>query len=186
MSTNEEQENKENQQQTSDSEGVSIEVRELSEAEGSLPSTGAVARPSREDEKERVIKELLFELTDEFYTYLSGKPLAKLKRYQQGEPIDVVLDFVNDYSDLIYRRIVRLHTSLQRISRLTGGGARPIAGPRALEQMLWERIAQSMAGSLEGSFEAQRRRKVSEEIIRELMSEREGGEGEGEGKGENE
>ncbi len=144
---------------------VQVEVR---------PITNEPRNEVRKDEKEELIKQILYEVNDELYTYISNKPVASLKRYLQGEPIDVLLDFVSDYGDLVYRRIVKLQRSLERVSRLTGGGGnRAITSQRALEQMLWDRLAQSIAGSVEASVEAQRRRKVSEEIIKELMSEKE-------------
>jgi len=153
-----------NQPQPTDS-NVVIEARPIEP--GELEVTRAEERRAR---KESLIRQVLLNVIDDFYNWLSAKPESTLQRYVTSDPIDILIDYFTEASDELYRRLTRFKLISDRINRLIGGGGSRGFTQRDLEQLIFERFAGSIAGSMEQSIEAQRRRRIADEIIRELMT----------------
>jgi len=153
-----------NQPQPTDS-NVVIEARPIEP--GEIEASRAEERRAR---KESLIRQVLLNVIDDFYNWLSAKPESTLQRYVTSDPIDILIDYFTEASDELYRRLTRFKLISDRINRLIGGGGSRGFTQRDLEQLIFERLAGSIAGSMEQSIEAQRRRRIADEIIRELMT----------------
>ena len=153
-----------NQSPLTDS-NVVIEARPIEP--GELETSRTEEKRAR---KESLIRQVLLNVIDDFYNWLSAKPESTLQRYVTSDPIDILIDYFTEASDELYRRLTRFKLISDRINRLIGGGGSRGFTQRDLEQLIFERLASGIAGSMEQSIEAQRRRRIADEIIRELMS----------------
>jgi hypothetical protein len=149
---------------------VVIEARPIEPGE-----LGVVKTEERKDRKEALIKQVLVNVFDDLFNWLSTKSEAVLQRYAAADTTDILIDYFTEVSDELYRRLTRFRLVSDRINRLIGGGTVRGFTQRDLERMIFERLASSIAGSIEQSIEAQRRRRVADEIIKELMESREEG-----------
>jgi len=125
------------------------------------------------DRKKELIMQVLRNVVDDLYNWLNTKGEATLKRYASADTTDILIDYITEISDELYRRLSRFRLVSEKINRLIGGGsARPFT-QRDLERMIFERLAGSIAGTMEASIEQTRRRRIADEIIRELMESKE-------------
>lgn len=152
-----------NQPQPTDN-SVVIEARPIEP--GEIEASRAEERRAR---KEALIRQVLLNVIDDFYNWLSTRSEAVLERYVTADPIDILIDRLTEATDDLYRRLMRFRVVTDRIGRIIGGGGARAFTQRDLEQLIFERLAGSIAGSMEQSIEAQRRRRIADEIIRELM-----------------
>jgi len=98
-----------------------------------------------------------------------------LNRLRSSETVDVLVDYVNDITAKMAERARKLGMALQRLTTLTGqgGGVRGrLSGRQAIEDMIFERLAQAFgnaaAQNIEAQSEAQRRKRLTEEVLREI------------------
>ncbi len=166
----------ENEPEEAQNQNIQIEKIDLEEAK----RLGDNVQRKLEDEKARLIKNITVNVMGELLTYLDSKNVVELRRLSSMEPIDILLSYVDDETTQMANRARKLQSALSKIARITGTGNTPtVKGREAIEQMLFERLAQSMAGSITGAVEAQseaqRRRRLSEEILKELTSSQQSG-----------
>jgi len=155
---------------------VVIETRPI--PPGELEMTRA---EERKDRKRELIMQVLRNVIDDLYGWLSTKNEGTLQRYTTADTTDILIDYFTEISDELYKRLTRFRLVSDRINRLIGSPQTRGFTPRDLERMIYERLAGSIAGSMEQSIEQGRRRRVADEIIRDLM----GSEGEGGSQGGN-
>ncbi len=161
----------EEEPQEAQNQSIQIEKIDLEEAK----RLGDNIQRKLEDEKVRLIKNITINVMGELLAYLDAKNITELRRLSNMEPIDILLSYVDDETTQMANRARKLQSALSKIARITGTSSTPtVRGKEAIEQMLFERLAQSMAGSIgsavEAQTEAQRRRRLSEEILKELTS----------------
>jgi len=166
----------ENEPEEAQNQNIQIEKIDLEEAK----RLGDNVQRKLEDEKARLIKNITVNVMSELLTYLDSKNVVELRRLSSMEPIDILLSYVDDETTQMANRARKLQSALSKIARITGASNTPtVKGREAIEQMLFERLAQSMAGSITGAVEAQseaqRRRRLSEEILKELTSSQQSG-----------
>jgi len=123
--------------------------------------------------KEALVRQVLVNIIDDLYNWLSTRSEALLQKYVTADPIDVLIDRLTEATDDLYRRLMRFRVVTDRINRIIGGPQTRGFTPRDLERMIFERLASGIAGSMEQSIEQSRRRRVADEIIRELMESKE-------------
>jgi len=129
----------------------------------------------RRDRKEALVKQVLMNIIDDLYGWLSTKSEGILQRYTAVDTTDILIDYFTEISDELYRRLTRFRMVSDRINRLIGGSQARGFTPKDLERMIFERLASSVAGSMEQSIEQTRRRRIADEIIRDLMESKEQG-----------
>jgi len=147
--------------------GVEIETRPI-------PSVSEIAR-SEKLRKEALVREILANVTYDLADWLLRKDNATLNRLRNSETVDVIIDYAGDIINQLSERARRLGMALQKLNMLTGqgGGARGrLSSRQAIEEMLFERIAQTFgnatAQGIEAQSEAQRRKRLTEEVLREI------------------
>jgi hypothetical protein len=154
--------------------GVVIETRPITPGE-----LETVRTEEKRDRKRELTVQVLRNIIDDLYGWLSTKNESTLQRYTTADTTDILIDYFTEVSDELYRRLTRFRLVSDRINRLIGGSQTRGFTPRDLERMIFERLAGSIAGTMEQSIEQGRRRRVADEIIRELMEGKEQGEGQG-------
>ena len=162
--------------------GVEIETRPI-------PPVSEIARNEKQ-RKEALVREILANVTYDLADWLLRKDNVTLSKLSRSETVDVLIDYVNDITAKMTERARKLGMALQRLAALTGqgGGARGrLSGRQAIEEMLYERLAQSFGNAtvqgIEAQNEAQRRKRLTEEVLREITERgRQQGNSEGGGK----
>jgi len=155
---------------------VVIETRPIA------PGELEIARAEeKRDRKRELTVQVLRNVIDDLYGWLSTKTEGTLQRYTTADTVDILIDYFTEVSDELYKRLTRFRLVSDRINRLIGSPQARGFSPKDLERMIYERLAGSIAGSMEQSIEQGRRRRVADEIIRDLMS----SEGEGGSQGGN-
>ena len=147
--------------------GVEIETRPIQ-------PVSEIARSERQ-RKEMLVREILANVTYDLADWLLRKDNGTLNRLRSSETIDILIDYVNDVTAKMTERARKLGMALQRLAVLTGqgGGARGrLSSRQAIEEMLYERLAQSFSNAtvqgIEAQNEAQRRKRLTEEVLREI------------------
>jgi len=147
--------------------GVEIETRPIQPIE-------EVARSERQ-RKEALVREILTNVVYDLTDWLLRKDNGTLNRLRGSETVDVMIDYVNDVTAKMTERARKLGMALQRLTALTGqgGGVRGrLSGRQAIEEILYERLAQAFGNatvqSIEAQTEAQRRKRLTEEVLREI------------------
>jgi len=147
--------------------GVEIETRPIQPIE-------EVARSERQ-RKEMLVREILTNVVYDLTDWLLRKDNGTLNRLRSSETVDVLVDYVNDITAKMAERARKLGMALQRLTTLTGqgGGVRGrLSGRQAIEDMIFERLAQAFgnaaAQNIEAQSEAQRRKRLTEEVLREI------------------
>jgi len=147
--------------------GVEIEARPIQ-------PVSEIARSERQ-RKEMLVREILANVTYDLADWLLRKDNGTLNRLRGSETIDILIDYVNDVTAKMTERARKLGMALQRLATLTGqgGGVRGrLSGRQAIEEMIFERLAQSFSNatvqSIEAQAEAQRRKRLTEEVLREI------------------
>lgn len=159
------EENNTGNETKSQDQGVQIEVKPI--------TPGSVT----ESTKDRYIQRIVQNIAEDISAWLETKDLVTVKKYVNYDPLDLFLEYINDYSNALYRRIRRITEVSTKLTRLSGTQQTVIRGPKDIEAMIWQRLATGIADSLGGTVESTRRRRAVDEIIRELKEE-EGKEGE--------
>ena len=147
--------------------GVEIETRPI-------PSVNEIARNEKQ-RKEALVREVLANVTYDLADWLLRKDNATLNRLRSSETVDVLIDYVSDVTTKMTERARKLGMALQKLNMLTGqgGGARGrLSSRQAIEDMVFERIAQAFGNAtvqgIEAQSEAQRRKRLTEEVLREI------------------
>jgi len=147
--------------------GVEIETRPIQ-------PVNEIARNEKQ-RKEALVREVLANVTYDLADWLLRKDNVTLSKLSRSETVDVMIDYVNDITTKMTERARKLGMALQRLAALTGqgGGARGrLSGRQAIEEMLYERLAQSFGNAtvqgIEAQSEAQRRKRLTEEVLREI------------------
>jgi hypothetical protein len=147
--------------------GVEIETRPI-------PPVSEIAR-SEKLRKEALVREILANVTFDLADWLLRKDNGTLNRLRNSETVDVIIDYAGDVINQLSERARKLGMALQKLNMLTGqgGGARGrLSSRQAIEEMLFERLAQAMGNAtvqgIEAQTEAQRRRRLTEEVLREI------------------
>jgi hypothetical protein len=162
--------------------GVEIESRPIQ-------PVSEIARNEKQ-RKEALVREVLANVTYDLADWLLRKDNVTLSKLSRSETVDVMIDYVNDITTKMTERARKLGMALQRLAALTGqgGGVRGrLSGRQAIEEMLYERLAQSFGNAtvqgIEAQSEAQRRKRLTEEVLREITERsRQQDSGEGGGK----
>jgi hypothetical protein len=162
--------------------GVEIETRPIQPIE-------EIAR-SEKQRKETLVREILTNVVYDLADWLLRKDNVTLGKLSRSETVDIMIDYVNDITSKMTERARKLGMALQKLAALTGqgGGARGrLTGRQAIEEMLYERLAQSLGNAtvqnIEAQSEAQRRKRLTEEVLREITERsRQQDSGEGGGK----
>jgi hypothetical protein len=147
--------------------GVEIETRPI-------PSVSEIARNEKQ-RKEMLVREILTNVTYDLADWLLRKDNVALSKLSRSETVDVMIDYVSDITAKMTERARKLGMALQKLTTLTGqgGGARGrLSGRQAIEEMLYERLAQTFGNAtvqgIEAQNEAQRRKRLTEEVLREI------------------
>jgi len=147
--------------------GVEIETRPIQPIE-------EVARSERQ-RKEALVREILTNVVYDLTDWLLRKDNGTLNRLRGSETVDVMIDYLSDATAKMTERARKLGMALQRLTALTGqgGGVRGrLSGRQAIEEILYERLAQAFGNatvqSIEAQSEAQRRKRLTEEVLREI------------------
>jgi len=147
--------------------GVEIETRPIQPIE-------EVARSERQ-RKEALVREILTNVVYDLTDWLLRKDNGTLNRLRGSETVDVMIDYLSDATAKMTERARKLGMALQRLTALTGqgGGVRGrLSGRQAIEEILYERLAQAFGNatvqSIEAQTEAQRRKRLTEEVLREI------------------
>jgi len=147
--------------------GVEIETRPIQ-------PVNEIARNEKQ-RKEALAFEILANVANDLADWLLRKDNVTLSKLSRSETVDVMIDYVNDITTKMTERARKLGMALQRLAALTGqgGGARGrLSGRQAIEEMLYERLAQSFGNAtvqgIEAQSEAQRRKRLTEEVLREI------------------
>jgi len=162
--------------------GVEIEAKPIQTIE-------EIAR-SEKQRKDALVLEILTNVVNDLADWLLRKDNGTLNRLRSSETVDVLIDYVNDVTAKMTERARKLGMALQRLTALTGqgSGARGrLSSRQAIEEMLYERLAQALGSAtvqgIEAQAEAQRRRRLTEEVLREITERsRQQDSGEGGGK----
>jgi len=125
--------------------------------------------------KEALVREILSNVIYDLADWLLKKDNATLNRLRSSETVDVLIDYVSDAATKMTERARKLGMALQKLAAFTGqgGAARGrLSGRQAIEEILYERLAQTLGSavtqSIETQAEAQRRRRLTEEVLREI------------------
>ena len=147
--------------------GVEIEARPIQ-------PVSEIAR-SEKQRKDALVLEILTNVVGDLADWLLRKDNGTLNRLRSSETVDVLIDYVSDVTAKMTDRARKLGMALQRLTALTGqgGGARGrLSSRQAIEDMIFERLAQSFGNatvqSIEAQSEAQRRKRLTEEVLREI------------------
>jgi hypothetical protein len=147
--------------------GVEIETRPI-------PPVNEIARNEKQ-RKEMLVREILANVTYDLADWLLRKDNATLNRLRSSETVDVIIDYAGDIINQLSARARKLGMALQKLNMLTGqgGGARGrLSSRQAIEDILYERLAQTLGNAtvqgIEAQSEAQRRRRLTEEVLREI------------------
>ena len=147
--------------------GVEIETRPIQ-------PVSEIAR-SEERRKEKLVLEVLTNVVNDLADWLLRKDNVTLSKLSRSETVDVIVDYVSDVATKMTERARKLGMALQKLTVLTGqgGGARGrLSGRQAIEEMIFERLAQSFGNAtvqnIEAQSEAQRRKRLTEEVLREI------------------
>jgi len=130
---------------------------------------------SEKQRKDALVLEILTNVVNDLADWLLRKDNGTLNRLRGSETVDVLIDYISDVTAKMTDRARKLGMALQRLTALTGqgGGARGrLSSRQAIEEMIYERLAQSFgnaaAQSIEAQSEAQRRKRLTEEVLREI------------------
>jgi len=147
--------------------GVEIETRPIQPIEE--------IEHKEKQRKEALVREILSNVIYDLADWLLRKDNATLNRLRSSETVDVLIDYVSDAATKMTERARKLGMALQKLAAFTGqgGAARGrLSGRQAIEEMLYERLAQAMGSAvtqgIETQAEAQRRRRLTEEVLREI------------------
>jgi len=147
--------------------GVEIETRPIQ-------PVSEIAR-SEKQRKEELVREILTNVTYDLADWLLRKDNVTLGKLSRSETVDIMIDYVNDITAKMTERARKLGMALQRLAALTGqgGGARGrLSSRQEIENMIFERLAQSLSNAtvqgIEAQSEAQRRKRLTEEVLREI------------------
>ena len=147
--------------------GVEIETRPIQ-------PVSEIAR-SEKQRKEELVREILTNVTYDLADWLLRKDNVTLGKLSRSETVDIMIDYVNDITAKMTERARKLGMALQRLAVLTGqgGGARGrLSSRQEIENMIFERLAQSLSNAtvqgIEAQSEAQRRKRLTEEVLREI------------------
>jgi hypothetical protein len=147
--------------------GVEIETRPIQ-------PVNEIVRNEKQ-RKEALVREVLANVTYDLADWLLRKDNVTLSKLSRSETVDVMIDYVSDITSKMSERARKLGMALQKLAALTGqgGGARGrLSGRQAIEEMLYERLAQSFGNAtvqgIEAQSEAQRRKRLTEEVLREI------------------
>ena len=147
--------------------GVEIETRPIQ-------PVSEIARSERQ-RKEELVREILTNVTYDLADWLLRKDNVTLGKLSRSETVDIMIDYVNDITAKMTERARKLGMALQRLAALTGqgGGARGrLSSRQEIENMIFERLAQSLSNAtvqgIEAQSEAQRRKRLTEEVLREI------------------
>ena len=147
--------------------GVEIETRPI-------PSVNEIARNEKQ-RKEMLVREILANVTYNLAGWLLRKDNGTLNRLRSSETVDVLIDYISDVTAKMTERARKLGMALQKLNMLTGqgGGARGrLSSRQAIEDIFYERLAQTLGNatvqSIEAQSEAQRRKRLTEEVLKEI------------------
>jgi len=145
--------------------GVEIETRPI-------PSVNEIVRNEKQ-RKEALVREILANVTYDLADWLLRKDNVTLSKLSRSETVDVIIDYAGDIINKLSERARRLGMALQKLNMLTGGGARGrLSSRQAIEDILYERLAQTLGNatvqSIEAQSEAQRRKRLTEEVLKEI------------------
>jgi len=147
--------------------GVEIETRPIQ-------PVSEIVRNEKQ-RKEALAFEILANVANDLADWLLRKDNGTLNRLRNSETIDILIDYVNDVTTKMTERARKLGMALQRLAVFTGqgGGARGrLSSRQEIENMIFERLAQSLSNAtvqgIEAQSEAQRRKRLTEEVLREI------------------